>query len=103
MICLNKVIMSRKYVNSVLSSASIELQNIIEISNMDLLIDFAKIDIGISCVIREFILDELEKNELKEIKLINKMPGRQIGLAYLSAKANNNPSAVAFIDYCTKS
>lgn len=45
---LNKENMSRKYVNSSLLSADIELKNIIEISNMDLLIDFAKIDIGIS-------------------------------------------------------
>jgi len=99
---LNKENMSRKYVNSSLSLAGIDLKNIIEISNMDLLIDFAKIDIGISCVIREFILDELNKNELKEIKLLNKMPGRQIGLAYLPSKVSTNPSAMAFLDYCSK-
>ena len=68
---------------------------------MDLLIDFAKIDIGISCVIKEFISDELQKGELKEVKLINKMPGRQIGLAYLPAKTNTNPSALSFIDFCS--
>lgn len=98
---LNKENMSRKYVNSSLLSADIELKNIIEISNMDLLIDFAKIDIGISCVIKEFISDELQKGELKEVKLINKMPGRQIGLAYLPAKTNANPSALSFIDFCS--
>ena len=100
---LNKENMSRKYVNSFLSSEGIELQNLIEISNMDLLIDFAKIDIGISCVIKEFVMEEIEKKELKEIKLLSKMPGREIGLAYLPSKAALNPSAMAFLDYCTRS
>lgn len=100
---LNKENMSRKYVNSFLSSEGIELQNLIEISNMDLLIDFAKIDIGISCVIKEFVLDEIKNKELVEVNLLSKMPGRKIGLAYLPAKATLNPSAMAFLDYCTKS
>lgn len=98
---LNKENMSRKYVDSTLLASDIELKNIIEISNMDLLIDFAKIDIGISCVIKEFISEELKNGELKEVKLINKMPGRQIGLAYLPSKANANPSVLSFIEFCS--
>lgn len=100
---LNKENMSRKYVNTLLSAEGLELQNLIEISNMDLLIDFAKIDIGISCVIREFVLDEIKNKELTEVNLLTKMPGRQIGLAYLPSKVEINPSAMAFLDYCNKS
>ena len=38
-----------------------ELSNILEVTTMDLLIEFAKIDLGVACVIREFVEDELQK------------------------------------------
>jgi hypothetical protein len=33
---------------------------------MDLLIDFAKVGLGIACVIKEFVSDELKSGELLE-------------------------------------
>ncbi|WP_425446327.1 LysR family transcriptional regulator [Dethiothermospora halolimnae] len=52
----------------------------IEIGSSDLLIEFAKIGLGISYVVKDFIKDKLEKEELYEIKTKEKMPKRSIGL-----------------------
>lgn len=95
---LNKENITRKYVDSSLALTNTELSNIIEVNNMDLLIDFAKTDLGISCVIKEFIKKELESGILKEIKLIGKIQTRQIGLAYLPGKITENTDAMSFLD-----
>ena len=51
---LNKENISRKYVDNYLTSHQITMNNILEINTMDLLIELAKIDLGIACVIRNF-------------------------------------------------
>lgn len=99
---LNKENITRKYVEASLSASGYNLQNIIEMSNMDLLIDFAKIDLGISCVIKEFVEDEIKSGVFKEVDLLGEMPSRQVGLAYLPSKIEANPSAMAFIESCLK-
>ncbi len=53
-----------------------------ELDNMDLLIQFARYDFGIACVIRNFIEDELESNRLYEVHPIERIPPRAIGVAY---------------------
>ncbi|MBO7335568.1 MAG: LysR family transcriptional regulator, partial [Lachnospiraceae bacterium] len=63
---LNKENLSRKYVDMYLSSHQIEMRNIIEVDSMDLLIDFARIDLGIACVIREFVEEDLKQGTLVE-------------------------------------
>lgn len=98
---LNKENITRKYVDSHLGIQNIELKNIIEVSNMDLLIDFAKIDLGISCVIKEFVCNDIQSGLLKEIKISSKINSRKIGLAYMPHKAQENPSMTAFISNCT--
>ena len=95
---LNKENLTRKYVDTALAQNKIELQNIIEVTNMDLLIDFAKTDLGISSVIREFATEELNNGSLKEVKLLGKMQGRQIGIAYTNAKYNENPCVQKLLD-----
>lgn len=99
---LNKENITRKYVDTALALNKIELQNIIEVTNMDLLIDFAKTDLGISCVIREFAEEELANGSLKEVKLLGKMQGRQIGVAYTNAKLNENPCVQKLLDITDK-
>jgi len=97
---LNKENITRKYVESSLSNSGYNLQNIIEMSNMDLLIDFAKIDLGISCVIKEFVADEINSGIFTEVDLLGEMPSRKIGLAYLPSKLESNPSAKLFLESC---
>ena len=96
---LNSENISRKYVEHYLSSHSIELTDIMEVGNMDLLIEFAKIDLGIACVIREFVQTELDTKELIEILPGNVIPKRDVGFLYRHSTLKENPAIDAFIDY----
>ena len=100
-IMLNKENMTRKHVDANLSAASIELNNIIEASNMDLLIEFCKTDLGIACVLREFVLDELKSGVLKEVRILKNPPGRNIGFAYHPQTLKDNTSLARFLE-CVK-
>lgn len=79
---LNKENMSRKFIDSYLSRHQIELDNILEVDTMDLLIDFAKTDLGIACVIKSFVEQELKQGILKEIPLKHTVSKRKIGFVY---------------------
>lgn len=79
---LNKENISRKYVDMYLSSHQITMDNIIEINTMDLLIELAKIDLGIACVIKDFVKDELDGHSLTEMSLGRAIPKRKLGLVY---------------------
>ena len=54
----------------------------IELGAHNLLLDFARANLGISCVIREFSKNSLNSSELYEIKLKEALPVRSIGYAY---------------------
>lgn len=97
---LNKENVTRKYIDSYLNINNIELTNVMEVSNMDLLIDFVKIDLGIACVIKEFIEKELSENILREVNISSHLPTRKIGFAYNATSLKENPSAMKFIESC---
>lgn len=99
---LDKENVTRKYVDSALALNGIEIPNVIEITNLDLLVDFAKIDLGISAVIKEFVKDELNSGTLKEVKLLSKSQGRQIGFAYSENKFRENPAIAKFLSFVEK-
>lgn len=90
---------SRKYVDQFLRSEDTVLNEIMEVGNMDLLIEFAKIDLGIACVIREFVQKELENGELVEISLGKEIPKREVGFLYPASLLKENPAANSFIKY----
>ena len=50
---------------------------------MDLLIDFARIGLGIACVIRSFVSEELKQGRLISLPLPAAIPARRIGFAVL--------------------
>lgn len=79
---LDKDNVSRLHVDNYLAENHLDPGNILEVNNMDLLIDFAKIDIGIACVISDFIKSELESQKLIELNLPVPIPSREIGFAY---------------------
>lgn len=47
-----------------------------------MLIEFAKMGIGVSCVVKQFVENELKTNCLMEIFLSNPIPPREIGFLY---------------------
>ena len=49
---------------------------------MDMLIEFAKMGIGISCVVKQFVEQEINSSSLIELKLTKAIPPREIGFLY---------------------
>lgn len=79
---LNKENMTRQYIDDYFNKNNIELNNLIEISTMDLLIEFAKIGLGIACVIKGFVEDDLKSGVLREITMDIPIHKREIGFAF---------------------
>ena len=80
---LDKENMTRQYIDDYLSLHHIESNNQLEVSTMDLLIEFAKVGLGVACVIRQFVEKELSEGSLVEIPLECAMNKREIGFTYL--------------------
>lgn len=95
---LDKNNVTRKYIDEFFQDNHIDVSDTIDISDMGLLIDFAKIGLGVACVIKSFVSKELEKNKLVEIPLELPLPKREVGFAY---KENIKPSNAlkTFIDF----
>lgn len=95
---LEKDNITRKHVDSYLTSQNIKVQPDIEISNLDLLVEFAKIGLGITVAIREFIEEELKEGSLIALPITPAIPKRNIGVIY----HKNMPLSIAaktFLDY----
>ena len=74
---------SRLYIDRYFQENSISVRPDFELGNIDLLIQFARFDFGIACVIKNFIKDDLAKGNLYEIEPLEKIPPRSIGAAWL--------------------
>ena len=94
---LNKNNVTRQYVDRHLLLQGLSMENQIEVSTMDLLIDFAKIGLGIACVIEEFVSEELSDGELVPFPIKETIPSRKVGFAY-SKNALQNPSVAKFLN-----
>lgn len=70
---------TRQSVNAQLKEHEMELSHILEVTTMDLLIEFAQIGLGIACVIREFVEKELATGLLVEVPMGFDFPVREIG------------------------
>ncbi|MDO4324369.1 MAG: LysR family transcriptional regulator [Lachnospiraceae bacterium] len=70
---------TRQSVNTQLKERRIELSHILEVTSMDLLIQFAQISLGIACVIREFVQTELDEGILVEVPVGIPFPKREVG------------------------
>jgi len=88
---------TRQYINDYFYRNQIKTNQILEVSSMDLLIEFAKIGIGAACVIREFVEQELKENTLIEIPMAEPIESRSIGFAY-SNSHKLSKSALTFLN-----
>lgn len=86
---LDKNNMTRQYIDDYLQDNQIVIRDSIDISNMDLLIDFARIGVGVACVIKSFVSEDLENGLLLEIPLGIPIHKREVGFAY---RTNMKPS-----------
>src|SRR5699024_5370999 len=76
---------SRQYVEKHILSKGIKIEPEIELGSHDLLLEFAKINLGISCVVKEFSKEYLDNEDLYEIKLVEEIPKRAIGVCFLKS------------------
>ncbi len=83
LILLEKKSNSRRYVENFFNQSGIQISPEIELGSHALLLEFAKIKLGVSCVIREFSEQYLESGELVELSCLTPIPARQIGIASL--------------------
>lgn len=95
---LDKGNISRQYIDDYLALNHIESTNLLEVSTMDLLIEFARIGLGIACVIRQFVEKELREGTLVEIPLDVPIHKREIGFAYLE-NGSHSQAVNEFINF----
>ncbi|MEY8338373.1 LysR family transcriptional regulator [Lachnospiraceae bacterium 62-35] len=76
--------LTRRYVDEYMSFHGIVSNQVLEVTAMDMIIEFAKIGMGIGCVIKEFVAEELETGALVEIPLKEPVKERTVGFAYNS-------------------
>lgn len=88
---------TRQYINRVFLEHGVEFSNILEVSTMDLLIEFSKIGMGAACVIQEFVQEELDRGDLITLPLGLTFSPRQIGFACRKHE-QANPVIQHFLD-----
>ena len=89
--------MTRHHVDEYMAENNIFPHQILEVTTMDLLIEFAKIGLGIACVIKELVQKELDSGMLVEIPLDIPIHRRTIGFAY--HPANQAMALKTFLDF----
>lgn len=95
---LDKNNVTRRYIDDYFQENLINVSDTINISDMGLLIDFAKIGVGVACVIKSFVSRELEKGKLEEIPLEIAIPKREVGFAY-KENIKHSKALETFIDF----
>lgn len=95
---LNKENITRSHIDEYMSVNGICANNLLEVSTMDLLIEFARIGLGIGCVIKEFVKEDLESGRLIEIPLEQPIRKRTVGFVYHAARTSR--ALDTFIQFC---
>ena len=90
--------MSRMHIENYFMENNINPQHILEVSSMDLLIEFAKTGLGVACVIKEFVKYELSNGQLVQIPLEKPINKREVGFCY-SKTAFLSDSMTKLINY----
>lgn len=92
---------SRNYVDKFFLESGHVLTPYIELGAHELLLHLAKINLGISCVVREFSEEYLNNNFVFELKQKNPIPERAIGCCY-SKNLPITPAMKEFMSFFDK-
>lgn len=95
---LEEANVTRTHVDDYLRTQSIHCSQILEINNMDLLIDFAAIGMGVASVVREFAHEQLGSGVITELPLDTPIPSRTVGFAY-SGTRNQSTAMKKFMEW----
>lgn len=82
---------SRMYIEDYFKENNIYPRHILEVSSMDLLIEFAKTGLGVGCVIKEFVTDELASGQLIQIPLKNRLIKERLASAIIKPPTSRIP------------
>ncbi|MCS5502822.1 MULTISPECIES: LysR family transcriptional regulator [Lysinibacillus] len=85
LIFLEKKSNSRKYVEDYLFARGVHIEPEFELGSHDLVLEFARSNLGIACVTKEFSKDHLQRGLLYELTLRESIPTRSIGMCYLKS------------------
>ena len=95
---LEEANVTRTHVDEYLRSQGISCSQVLEINNMDLLIDFAAIGMGVASVVREFAQEQLDSGVITELPLATPIPSRTVGFAYSGVK-NQSTAMRKFMEW----
>ncbi|NLI92847.1 MAG: LysR family transcriptional regulator [Peptococcaceae bacterium] len=92
---------TREYIDKHLKDMGFIFPPKIVLGNMDFLIEFAKIGMGISAVIKDFVQQELAEETLVELSMLPALPKRSIGVAY-PKNTELSIAAKSFLEHLVK-
>lgn len=101
LILLDKNNITRQYIDQYFLENAIHIKDSIDISDLDLLIEFSKISLGIGCAIKSFVKKDLEEGTLIEIPLKEQINRREVGFAYRT-NTRSSKSLAEFINFYKK-
>lgn len=96
-ITLDKTSSSRHFIEDFFFSLGLSLSPEIELSNFDMIAQFAKIGLGIGCVIENFIIDELKNGDLFKLNIVEEIPSKKVAVATLKDIHMSTPTKT-FVD-----
>jgi DNA-binding transcriptional LysR family regulator len=88
---------SRQYVEKYMLSKGVKIEPEIELGSHDLLLEFAKINLGISCVVKEFSQEYLKNGVIYEVQIVEPIPKRSIGVCFLKS-ISLSPASTKFVE-----
>ncbi|MGC5772537.1 LysR family transcriptional regulator [Paenibacillus pabuli] len=98
---LQKGLNTRNYIENVLASYNLEVTPKAELSTMELLIEFAKKGLGVSCVIEDFVQKDVSQKALFVLPIIENIPKRYLSIA-IKKNLPLTSAAQKFIDLFQK-
>lgn len=97
LIMLEEKANSRLYVQRFFLRKGIELNPEIELASYELMGELARINLGLSCMVREFCAEELRQKKVFEVNLAEPIPARSIGMVSLKG-VSLPPAASKFLE-----
>ncbi len=97
LILLEQKANSRVYVQRFFLRKGVELNPEIELASYELMGELARINLGISCMVRQFCRRELSEGKIFEVQLADPIPPRSIGMVSLKG-VSLPPSVSRFLE-----
>jgi len=89
---------TRTYIDKIFEHYGVNIVPELEITGHSSLVEFVKMGFGIGCVVRNFIEDDLKRSILYEIKTVEEIPPRKLGIITIK-NVQLSTAAMKFIDY----